>query len=123
MLHFAPSRDTMGAADFADLFMTEIFRRHGLPESFVSDRSPRFTSQFFTEICERKRGKGKRREKIKRKNAILMGHKCLSCGMHRLDGWLSIDHVMNLDIALEFYQQLRTHEEEEITSFQPHQTD
>jgi hypothetical protein len=40
MVHFAPSRDAMGAADFADLFMTEIFRNHGLPEVFISDRDP-----------------------------------------------------------------------------------
>jgi hypothetical protein len=51
MVHFAPSKDTIGALEFADLFMTEIFRRHGLPESFVSDRDPRFTSQFFAAIC------------------------------------------------------------------------
>jgi hypothetical protein len=51
MVHFAPSRDTISALEFADLFMTEIFRRHGLPESFVSDRDPRFTSHFFTAIC------------------------------------------------------------------------
>jgi len=52
MVHFAPSRDTVSALEFADLFMTEIYRRHGLPENFVSDRDPRFTSEFFTAICQ-----------------------------------------------------------------------
>jgi transposase InsO family protein len=52
MVHFAPSTDTISATGFADLFMSEIFRKHGLPESFVSDRDPRFTSHFFTAICQ-----------------------------------------------------------------------
>jgi transposase InsO family protein len=52
MVHFAPSKDTIGALEFADLFVTEIFRRHGLPENFVSDRDPRFTSNFFSAICK-----------------------------------------------------------------------
>ena len=52
MVHLAASHDTLGAAGFADLFLSEIFRRHGLPESFVTDRDTRFTSAFFTEICK-----------------------------------------------------------------------
>jgi len=52
MVLFAPSCDKLGALGYADLFMTEIFRRHGLPETFVSDRDPRFTSVFFAGICK-----------------------------------------------------------------------
>jgi hypothetical protein len=52
MVHFAPTTEKIGAKDFAGIFMTEIFRRHGLPESFVSDRDPRFTSEFFATICQ-----------------------------------------------------------------------
>lgn len=51
MVHFAPSYDAIDAAGFAELFLSEVFRRHGLPESIVSDRDPRFTSAFFSEIC------------------------------------------------------------------------
>ena len=51
MVHFAPCHDTMTAADFAELFISEIFRRHGLPETIVSDRDTKFTSAFFVEIC------------------------------------------------------------------------
>ena len=51
MVHLAPSFDTLSAAAFAELFMSEIFRRHGLPESIVSDRDTRFTSEFGCEIC------------------------------------------------------------------------
>jgi len=52
MVHFAPSKGTISATEFADLFMSEIFRRHGLSEILISDRDPRFTSQFFTAICQ-----------------------------------------------------------------------
>ena len=52
MVHFAATTDKVGARGFADIFMTEIFRRHGLPESVVSDRDPRFTSEFYTSICQ-----------------------------------------------------------------------
>lgn len=51
MAHLAPSYDTLSAAGFADLFLTEVFRRHGLPESIVSDRDSRFKSAFFSTIC------------------------------------------------------------------------
>ena len=51
MVHFVPSHDGIGTREYAELFMREIFRRHGLPESIVSDRDPRFTSAFFKEIC------------------------------------------------------------------------
>jgi len=36
-------------AQLAPLFMTHIVRLHGLPETIVSDRDPKFTSQFWTE--------------------------------------------------------------------------
>jgi hypothetical protein len=52
MVHFVPTTDTVGALGFADLFMSEVFRRHGLPENFISDRDPRFTSEFFRGICQ-----------------------------------------------------------------------
>ena len=51
MVHFAPTNESIGAQGYAELFMNEIFRRHGLPETIVSDRDTRFTSAFFKEIC------------------------------------------------------------------------
>ena len=50
MVHLAPSNDTLSAPDFAVLFLTEAFCRHGLPESIVSDRDLRFESAFFSTI-------------------------------------------------------------------------
>lgn len=49
-VHFAPSRDTDTAEDFADLFFRDIFRNHGLPDSLVSDRDPKFTSKFWKRL-------------------------------------------------------------------------
>lgn len=46
-IHFIPSKDTDTAADFAQLFFKEIFRLHGLPDSVISDRDPKFTSSFW----------------------------------------------------------------------------
>ena len=51
MVHFAPGRDNMSAEDFANTFMVEIFRRHGLPETIVSDRGTIFKG-FFAEVCK-----------------------------------------------------------------------
>jgi hypothetical protein len=51
MVHLASTTDTVEGLGFADIFMTEVFRRHGLPENSVSDRDPRFTSEFFIAIC------------------------------------------------------------------------
>lgn len=43
-VHFAASKDTYTAEDFADLFFNDIFRNHGLPDSIVSYPDPKFTS-------------------------------------------------------------------------------
>lgn len=39
--------------DFANMLFREVFANHGLPKDIVSDRDPRFTSEFFTELCKR----------------------------------------------------------------------
>ena len=50
MVHYCPCREQMSSADFAQLFMANIFRLHGLPLHIVSDRDPRFTSDFWKEV-------------------------------------------------------------------------
>jgi len=47
MSHFIPTKTSSTAVDTADLFFANIFRLHGLPESIVSDRDPRFISNFW----------------------------------------------------------------------------
>ncbi len=45
--HFIPLTRTASAATVASLFFREIFRHHGLPESIITDRDPRFVSAFW----------------------------------------------------------------------------
>jgi hypothetical protein len=49
LVHLIPLRTTTTAAQLAPIFMSQIVRLHGLPETIVSDRDPKFTSQFWTE--------------------------------------------------------------------------
>jgi hypothetical protein len=50
MVHYVPCVEKMPAADFAQLFIAQVFRLHGLPLHIVSDRDPRFTSVFWKEV-------------------------------------------------------------------------
>jgi transposase InsO family protein len=52
MCHLVPCRDTCTAKDLALLFLTHVWRYHGLPKSIVSDRGPQFTSDFWLALCE-----------------------------------------------------------------------
>ena len=51
MTHLAACKTSIGTQAFAKLFRHEIFRLHGLPYEFASDRDGRFTSQFMREAC------------------------------------------------------------------------
>jgi RNase H-like domain found in reverse transcriptase/Integrase zinc binding domain/Chromo (CHRromatin Organisation MOdifier) domain len=50
MVHYVPCREAMSAAGFAQVFLENVFRLHGLPLHIVSDRDPRFTSVFWHEV-------------------------------------------------------------------------
>ncbi|POM79647.1 LOW QUALITY PROTEIN: Pol protein [Phytophthora palmivora] len=43
MVHLAPVRDKVTGKQAAQLFLDSVLRYHGLPETIVSDRDPRFT--------------------------------------------------------------------------------
>ncbi|KAL0534327.1 hypothetical protein IC582_028617 [Cucumis melo] len=45
--HFVPGKSTYTASKWAQLYMSEIVRLHGVPVSIVSDRDARFTSNFW----------------------------------------------------------------------------
>jgi hypothetical protein len=45
--HFIPIRHPYTATKIVDVFVDNIFRLHGMPQSLVSDRDPIFTSQFW----------------------------------------------------------------------------
>ncbi|KAJ0396294.1 hypothetical protein ATCC90586_003924 [Pythium insidiosum] len=48
MVHLAVVPDTVDAEKTASLFLDTVFWHHGMPASIVSDRAPRFTSEFWT---------------------------------------------------------------------------
>lgn len=51
MVHFVPVKgDNFGAVQYAEVFINTIFRAHGMPEILVSDRDPRFTSEFWRQF-------------------------------------------------------------------------
>lgn len=51
-VHFMPSKDTDTALDTARSFFNEVFRLHGLPDSIISDRDPKFTSAFWEHLMK-----------------------------------------------------------------------
>ena len=53
MAHFIPTQKSVTAQGVAELFTTNVFRLHGLPRSMVSDRDPKFTSDFWKKLFER----------------------------------------------------------------------
>jgi len=51
MVHFMPTKKSLTSEGFAKLLLESVVRLHGLPESIVSDRDPRFaTSEFIKEF-------------------------------------------------------------------------
>jgi hypothetical protein len=52
MVHLIPTRTEATAKQIAELYVKEIVRLYGLPESIVSDRDTKFTSQFWTELSK-----------------------------------------------------------------------
>ena len=53
MAHYFPCHTTIKTPELANLFISGIVRLHGLPESIVSDRDTRFTSDFWSTLCSR----------------------------------------------------------------------
>ena len=48
--HFVPVSHPYTAAMIASLYMSHIFKLHGMPASIVSDRDATFTSMFWSEL-------------------------------------------------------------------------
>ncbi|QRW20576.1 Transposon Tf2-12 polyprotein [Rhizoctonia solani] len=53
MVHFIPTQSTALAIDIANLFITYIWKLHGLPKSTVSDRGPTFNAKFICHLYKR----------------------------------------------------------------------
>ena len=45
--HFIPVKSNYTAVDIAKIFISQIFKLHGMPRSIISDRDVKFTSQFW----------------------------------------------------------------------------
>ncbi|MCO5611120.1 hypothetical protein L7F22_065370 [Adiantum nelumboides] len=50
--HFVPVRKKIKSKHMVKLFMHDIFKYHGMPQSIVSDRGPRMTSLFWKALFE-----------------------------------------------------------------------
>ncbi|KZV39789.1 Retrotransposon protein, Ty3-gypsy subclass [Dorcoceras hygrometricum] len=48
--HFLPVKTTFDVSRYAELYVKEIVRLHGVPISIVSDRDPKFTSAFWKSL-------------------------------------------------------------------------
>lgn len=49
--HYTPVVSTMGAYELAMLFVRDVWKLHGLPDSIISDRGTLFISEFWKAIC------------------------------------------------------------------------
>ncbi|RYA84594.1 hypothetical protein DD594_25980, partial [Enterobacter cloacae complex sp. 4DZ1-17B1] len=50
--HFIPVRKKIKSDQMARLFMYNVFKYHGMPQSIISDRDPRMTSLFWRGLFE-----------------------------------------------------------------------
>ena len=49
--HFIACSDDLDGYDFAQIFLEEVFRLHGLPSQIISDRGVQFVNHFFSRLC------------------------------------------------------------------------
>ncbi|QRW19820.1 Retrotransposable element Tf2 protein [Rhizoctonia solani] len=53
MVHFIPTQSTASAIDIANLFVTYVWKLHGLPRSTILDRGPTFNAKFICHLYKR----------------------------------------------------------------------
>jgi hypothetical protein len=52
MVRFIPCRESMDAAEVAELICREVVRQHGMPKEVLSDRGPHFNNLFWRHLCK-----------------------------------------------------------------------
>lgn len=50
--HFIPMKETWSMEELANAYQREVVRLHGVPKDIISDRDPRFCSQFWKKLQE-----------------------------------------------------------------------
>ena len=52
MVHYVPTTTNVTAPKLAKIVLREVCRLHGIPESILSDRDPRFTAHFWRALWD-----------------------------------------------------------------------
>jgi hypothetical protein len=52
-VEFIPCNKAISALETAKLYMTHVWKQHGLPRTIISDRGPQFASQVMQDLCKR----------------------------------------------------------------------
>jgi hypothetical protein len=50
--HFIPCHDSIDGRAFAQLYIDQVYRLHGLSDNIVTDRGPQFNSDFWRQVCK-----------------------------------------------------------------------
>jgi transposase InsO family protein len=53
MVHVWPCKTQVDAEEMVNIFLQAVFRLHGVPREIVSDRDPRFTAAFWSQLFKR----------------------------------------------------------------------
>ena len=57
MTYYHPTTTTVNAVDLANIFINRIIRLHGFPSKIITDRDPRFTSNFWKSFWQQTKTK------------------------------------------------------------------
>ena len=52
LCHMVPCKSTCSSEDLAELFLHNVWKHHGLPNTIISDRGPQFASRFWKALCK-----------------------------------------------------------------------
>ena len=52
MTHFVAVSSTVDSTELAQIFLDNVFRLHGMPQSIISDRDSRFMSRFWRAVFD-----------------------------------------------------------------------
>ena len=52
MVHLHPCSNKTTSSDLVDIFMSEVFRHHGVPLKIISDRDPKIVAQMWREVMK-----------------------------------------------------------------------